>query len=59
MRRALAAGGRIFAVKVDGVAGLAQRRTQPDTTFLDELSGRIRVIACLDEPPIVLPARRS
>ncbi len=54
MRRALAAGGRIFAVKVDGVAGLAQHRTQPDTTFLDELSGRIRVIACLDEAPIVL-----
>jgi len=54
MRRALAAGGKIFAVKVDGVAGLAQHRTQPDTTFLDELSGRIRVIACLDEAPIVL-----
>ncbi|KAB2954916.1 MAG: Glu-tRNA(Gln) amidotransferase subunit GatE, partial [Thermoanaerobaculia bacterium] len=54
MRRALAAGGKVYAVKVDGVAGLAQHRTQPDTTFLDELSGRIRVIACLDEAPIVL-----
>lgn len=54
LRRALEAGGRIFAVKVPGVAGLAQHRTQPDTTFLDELAGRIRVIACLDEPPIVL-----
>lgn len=54
MRRALAAGGKVFAVKVEGVAGLAMHPTQPDTTFLDELSGRIRVIACLDEAPIVL-----
>lgn len=54
MRRALAAGGKVFAIKVEGVAGLAQHRTQPDTTFLDELAGRIRVIACLDEAPVVL-----
>lgn len=54
LRRSLGAGGKIFAVKVEGVAGLAQHPTQPDTTFLDELSGRIRVIACLDEAPIVL-----
>lgn len=54
LRRALQAGGRVFAVKVEGAAGLAQMPTQPDTAFLDELSGRIRVIACLDEAPIVL-----
>ncbi len=54
LRRALKVGGKVFAVKVEGVAGLAQYPTQPDTTFLDELSGRIRVIACLDEAPIVL-----
>jgi len=54
MRRALEAGGKVYAIKVAGVAGLAQHRTQPDTTFLDELSGRVRVIACLDEAPIVL-----
>ncbi|MGZ5443607.1 MAG: Glu-tRNA(Gln) amidotransferase subunit GatE [Thermoanaerobaculia bacterium] len=54
IRRALEAGGRVFAVKAFGLAGLAQWATQPDTTFLDELSGRIRVIACLDQPPIVL-----
>ncbi len=53
IRRALQAGGRVFAVRVQGVAGLAQHPTQPDTTFLDELAGRIRVIACLDDPPIV------
>ena len=53
IRRALESGGRVFAVRVDGVAGLAQHPTQPDTTFLDELAGRIRVIACLDDAPIV------
>jgi glutamyl-tRNA(Gln) amidotransferase subunit E len=54
IRRALDAGGRVFAVKAFGLAGLAQFPTQPETTFLDELSGRIRVIACLDQPPVVL-----
>ena len=53
IRRTLQAGGRVHAVRVDGVEGLAQFPTQPDTTFLDELAGRIRVIACLDEVPIV------
>jgi glutamyl-tRNA(Gln) amidotransferase subunit E len=53
IRRALQAGGKVFAVRVQGVAGLAQYPTQPDTTFLDELAGRIRVIACLDDPPTV------
>ncbi|MEW6742111.1 MAG: Glu-tRNA(Gln) amidotransferase subunit GatE [Planctomycetota bacterium] len=52
--KAFAAGGRAFAVKVEGARGIAQHPTQPELTFLDELSGRIRVIACLDEPPIVL-----
>jgi len=54
MQRAIRGGGRIFAVKLEGGLGLAQFPTQPDTTFLDELSGRIRVIACLDEAPVVL-----
>jgi glutamyl-tRNA(Gln) amidotransferase subunit E len=54
VQRALQAGGKIYAVKIEGVADLAQHPTQPDTTFLDELRGRVRVIACLDEAPIVL-----
>ena len=54
IRRALQAGGRVFAVKTEGVAGLGQWPTQPHTRFVDELSGRVRVIACLDQPPIVL-----
>lgn len=57
-RRALDRGHRVYAVRVVGVGGLTEHPTQPDTTFLDELSGRIRVIACLDEPPVVLSGRR-
>lgn len=54
IRRTLQGGGKVYAVKVEGVAGLAQHPTQPDTNFLDELAGRIRVIACLDDRPIVV-----
>ena len=54
MQRALRSGGRVFAVHIVGIGDLAQHPTQPDTTFLDELRGRVRVIACLDEAPIVL-----
>ena len=54
IHRALQAGGKVYAVKIEGVADLAQHPTQPDATFLDELRGRVRVIACLDEAPIVL-----
>lgn len=54
MQRALQAGGKVHAVKIEGVAEIERHPTQPDTTFLDELRGRVRVIACLDEAPIVL-----
>ena len=54
IHRALKGGGQVHAVKIEGVAGIAQHATQPDTTFLDELRGRVRVIACLDEAPIVV-----
>jgi glutamyl-tRNA(Gln) amidotransferase subunit E len=53
-QRALKAGGKVLAVKIEGVAGIAEHPTQPDTSFLDELRGRVRVIACLDEAPIVV-----
>ncbi|MGA3212887.1 MAG: Glu-tRNA(Gln) amidotransferase subunit GatE [Terriglobales bacterium] len=49
-----ASGGTVMAVRIEGASGLAQYPTQPSTIFLDELAGRIRVIACLDDPPIVL-----
>ena len=57
LQRALARGERVFAVWVAGVAGLTEHPTQPGLTFADELAGRVRVIACLDEPPILLTRR--
>ncbi|HYH00042.1 MAG TPA: Glu-tRNA(Gln) amidotransferase subunit GatE [Terriglobales bacterium] len=54
VQRARANGSRVMAVRINGVKGLAEFPTQPSTMFTDELSGRIRVIACLDEPPIVM-----
>ncbi|HWR35022.1 MAG TPA: Glu-tRNA(Gln) amidotransferase subunit GatE [Clostridia bacterium] len=54
IRRAIDKGGRVMGVRVAGVRGIAQHMTQPNTMFLDELAGRIRVIACLDEMPIVI-----
>lgn len=53
VERATAHGGKVYAVKIEGVRDVAEYPTQPHTTFLDELAGRIRVIACLDEVPIV------
>ncbi|MBI5510260.1 MAG: Glu-tRNA(Gln) amidotransferase subunit GatE [Deltaproteobacteria bacterium] len=58
VRRAVDAGGKVMGVKVAGIADLAAHPTQPETTFLDELSGRIRVIACLDELPNVVDGAR-
>lgn len=53
-QQARRSGWRVMAVNMEGVRGLAEHPTQPSTTFVDELSGRVRVIACLDQPPIVM-----
>ena len=54
VQQARRSGWRIMAVNIEGTRGLAEHSTQPSTTFVDELSGRVRVIACLDRPPIVM-----
>ena len=43
----------VRAVKVPSFSGIFSHRTHGDQTFLDEISGRIRVIACLDRLPNV------
>jgi glutamyl-tRNA(Gln) amidotransferase subunit E len=40
-----------MAVKIRGFRGIYSHITHGDQTFLDELSGRVRVIACLDRLP--------
>jgi glutamyl-tRNA(Gln) amidotransferase subunit E len=44
----------IRAVRLKGLAGTLAWPTQPERSFADELRGRIRVIAALDQSPILL-----
>jgi glutamyl-tRNA(Gln) amidotransferase subunit E len=44
----------VRAVALRGLAGTLNWPTQPSLTFAHELAGRIRVIACLDQPPIFI-----
>ncbi|MCE9637015.1 MAG: Glu-tRNA(Gln) amidotransferase subunit GatE [Planctomycetes bacterium] len=44
----------VLAVRVRGAAGTLAWPTQPQRTFADELKGRVRVIAGLDQQPILL-----
>ncbi len=54
VREAIAAGGRVGAVSIGGFRGLLEHPTQLGMTFSDELAGRVRVIACLDDRPNLL-----
>jgi glutamyl-tRNA(Gln) amidotransferase subunit E len=51
VRAALEKGWAIKGIKIDGFAGVLSWPLQPGHTFADELSGRVQVIACLDEKP--------
>ncbi|MFH2009314.1 MAG: Glu-tRNA(Gln) amidotransferase subunit GatE [bacterium] len=51
LARAVREGLAVMAVRIPFARGLVDAPTQPGRTFLDELKGRIRVIACLDQPP--------
>lgn len=54
LRRSLDRGHIVRAVKIEGAAGTPGWPCQEDYNFAFEISGRIRVIACLDEAPILL-----
>jgi glutamyl-tRNA(Gln) amidotransferase subunit E len=49
-----AGGFCVRAVVLRGLAGALSWPTQPGRVFADELRGRVRVIAGLDQPPILL-----
>lgn len=49
--RAIGQGWQLGAVKLPGFAGLLSREIQPGRYFVDEFSGRVKVIACLDMMP--------
>ena len=44
----------VRAIRLPGLAGTIGRACQPGRTFAHELAGRIRVIATLDQPPILV-----
>ena len=45
---------QVLAIKLPGMAGLLAHPTQPYRFFASELKGRVRVIAGLDQQPILL-----
>ncbi len=47
---------RVVAVRLSGLAGTLGWPTQPGRTFAHELAGRVRVIAGLDQPPLLFDA---
>ena len=44
----------VRAIRLAGLKGTLEHPTQPDLTFVHELQGRVRVIAGLDQPPILV-----
>jgi glutamyl-tRNA(Gln) amidotransferase subunit E len=44
---------RVLAVRLAGLAGTLAWPTQPGLSFAHELEGRVRVVAGLDQPPIL------
>jgi glutamyl-tRNA(Gln) amidotransferase subunit E len=44
-------GLRVAALRIAGITGLTTWEVQPGRTFTHEISGRVRVIACLDDTP--------
>lgn len=53
-RRTIEKGNMIRGIKISGISGLPTFPIQPGKTLADEIAGRVRVIACLDEPPILI-----
>lgn len=51
LRSALEKGLSIRGIKIEKITGLLNWKTQPGKTFAHEISGRVRVIACLDNIP--------
>jgi glutamyl-tRNA(Gln) amidotransferase subunit E len=51
---AISRGHAVKAVRIDGMRRAMSTPVGPNWTMADEIEGRVRVIACLDEPPIVI-----
>ncbi|MDP1727456.1 MAG: Glu-tRNA(Gln) amidotransferase subunit GatE [Bacteroidota bacterium] len=46
-------GLKIVAIHLPGFRGILSHFTQPDQMFADEISGRLKVIACIEKPNMI------
>jgi glutamyl-tRNA(Gln) amidotransferase subunit E len=53
LRNAVRNGGKVAATRIHRFAELLHYRLTPNRRFIDELKGRVRVIACIDDEPII------
>jgi glutamyl-tRNA(Gln) amidotransferase subunit E len=44
---------KIFAVNLHGFKGILSHFTQPGQMFADEISGRLKVVACIEKPNMI------
>jgi glutamyl-tRNA(Gln) amidotransferase subunit E len=53
VRTALDRGEKVFAVNLPGCRGILSHFTQPGRIFADEISDRLKVIACIEKPNMI------
>jgi glutamyl-tRNA(Gln) amidotransferase subunit E len=53
VREALDRGWKVFAVNLPGCRGILSHFTQPERIFADEISDRLKVIACIEKPNMI------
>lgn len=53
VQAALDRGEKAFALNLPGCRGIMSHFTQPDHIFADELSDRLKVIACIEKPNMI------
>ena len=53
VRAALDRGEKVIAVNLPGCRGILSHFTQPGCIFADELSDRLKVIACIEKPNMI------
>lgn len=54
LKKAIKSRKRIYGIVLRVFAGILDIKTQPGKVFGDEISGRVRVIACLDNMPNIV-----
>ncbi len=53
VRGALDRGEKVIAINLPGCRGILSHFTQPEHIFADELSDRLKVIACIEKPNMI------